>query len=79
MGAGLATVMGNLQVVIVAVVAWLVLGERPRPEVVVAIPVMLLGVVLISGVIGAGAYGSDPRLGVAVGCSRRRRTPGTCS
>jgi drug/metabolite transporter (DMT)-like permease len=66
-GAGLATVLANLQVVIVAVVAWLAFGERPRREVVIAIPVMLLGVVLISGVIGTGAYGADPRAGVALG------------
>jgi len=67
MGAGLATVMGNLQVVIVALAAWLVLGERPRREVFVAIPVMLAGVVLISGIVGAEAYGADPRAGVAIG------------
>ena len=67
MGAGLATVMGNLQVVLVAIIAWLVLGERPRREVFVAIPVMLGGVVLISGVLGAEAYGADPRAGVAIG------------
>ena len=66
-GAGLATVMGNLQVVIVALVAWALFGERPRNEVLAALPVMLLGVVLISGVIGAGAYGIDPQLGVAIG------------
>jgi drug/metabolite transporter (DMT)-like permease len=67
MGAGLGTVMGNLQVVIVAVAAWLLLGERPRREVIVAIPIMLFGVVLISGVVGTGAYGVNPQLGVAVG------------
>jgi len=66
-GAGLGTVMGNLQVVIVAIVGWLVFGERPRAEVMVAIPVMLLGVVLISGIVGSGAYGADPRLGVGIG------------
>jgi drug/metabolite transporter (DMT)-like permease len=66
-GAGLGTVMGNLQVVIVALAAWLLLGERPRREVLVALPVMLGGVVLISGVVGSGAYGADPRLGVAIG------------
>ena len=66
-GAGLGTVMGNLQVVIVAVAAWLLFGERPRAEVVVAIPIMLVGVVLISGIVGSGAYGRDPRLGVAIG------------
>jgi drug/metabolite transporter (DMT)-like permease len=67
MGAGLGTVMGNLQVVVVAGVAWLVFGERPRREVLVAIPVMLTGVVLISGVIGTGAYGANPEAGVAIG------------
>lgn len=67
MGAGLATVMGNLQVVIVAVAAWLVLGERPRREVFVAIPVMLAGVVLISGIVGSESYGQDPRAGAAIG------------
>lgn len=66
-GAGLGTVMGNLQVVIVALAAWLLFGERPRREVLVALPVMLGGVVLISGVVGSGAYGADPRLGVAIG------------
>ena len=66
-GAGLGTVMGNLQVVIVALAAWALWGERPRNEVLGAIPVMLFGVVLMSGVIGSGAYGSDPRLGVAIG------------
>ncbi|MGI8439284.1 MAG: DMT family transporter [Thermoleophilaceae bacterium] len=63
-GAGLATVLANLQVVIVALVAWLMLGERPTPRVLVAVPVVLVGVVLISGVVGAGAYGENPGLGV---------------
>jgi drug/metabolite transporter (DMT)-like permease len=66
-GAGLGTVMGNVQVVIVALVAWAVFGERPRREVLLALPVMLVGVVLISGVVGTGAYGADPHLGVAIG------------
>ena len=66
-GAGLATVMGNLQVVIVALAAWALLGERPRGEVLGALPVMMLGVVLISGVVGTGAYGTDPQLGVTIG------------
>jgi drug/metabolite transporter (DMT)-like permease len=66
-GAGLGTVMGNIQVVIVALVAWLVFGERPRREVVAAIPIMLFGVVLIAGVIGGGAYGANPVLGVQIG------------
>ena len=66
-GAGLATVLANLQVVFVALGAWILLRERPMPVVLLAIPVMLAGAVLISGVVGAGAYGADPRLGVAFG------------
>ena len=66
-GAGLGTVMGNIQVVIVAIVAWLVFGERPRRAVIFAIPVMLTGVVLISGIVGSGAYGANPVLGVQIG------------
>jgi drug/metabolite transporter (DMT)-like permease len=66
-GAGLGTVMGNLQVVIVAIAAWLLWGERPRREVLVALPVMLVGVVLISGIVGSGAYGADPVRGVEIG------------
>jgi drug/metabolite transporter (DMT)-like permease len=66
-GAGLATVLGNLQVVIVAVVAWLLFAERPSARTLVAIPIILAGVVLISGVIGTDAYGADPPLGVLFG------------
>jgi drug/metabolite transporter (DMT)-like permease len=62
-GAGLSTVLGNAQVVLVGLVAWVVLRERPRPQVLVAVPVVLVGGVLISGVVGAGAYGADPLLG----------------
>lgn len=66
-GAGLATVLGNLQVVFVGLLAWAALGERPENRLLVAVPVVLAGVVLISGVIGAGAYGDDPALGVVFG------------
>ena len=65
--AGLVTVLGNLQVLIVGVVAWLVFGERPTRTTLLALPVVLAGVVLISGVIGGGAYGADPTLGVILG------------
>ena len=66
-GAGLATVLGNLQVVLVAFVAWAVLGERPEARVIAAVPVVLSGVVLISGVLEDGAYGADPARGVLFG------------
>jgi drug/metabolite transporter (DMT)-like permease len=68
-GAGLATVLGNTQVVMVPLIAWLVLSERPSARVAAAVPVVLLGVVLISGVIGGGAFGNDPLLGVVFGLS----------
>ena len=66
-GAGLATVLGNLQVLLVGFVAWGLLGERPHRRLFWAIPIVLVGVVLISGVIGSGAYGEDPALGVLLG------------
>jgi drug/metabolite transporter (DMT)-like permease len=66
-GAGLATVLGNLQVVLVGLVAWLTLGERPERRVIAAVPVALFGIVLISGVLGSGAYGEDPLRGVVFG------------
>ena len=66
-GAGLATVLGNLQVLVVGVVAWLAFGERPSRSTFVALPVVLVGVALISGAIGAGAYGANPGLGVVLG------------
>jgi drug/metabolite transporter (DMT)-like permease len=66
-GAGLATVLGNLQVVLVGVLAWMTLGERPEARVVYAVPIVLFGVVLISGVLGHGAYGADPVRGVIFG------------
>jgi drug/metabolite transporter (DMT)-like permease len=66
-GAGLATVLGNVQVVLVGLLAWAVLGERPENRSLAAIPVVFGGVILISGVIGSGAYGDDPLLGVVFG------------
>lgn len=66
-GAGLATVLGNMQVVVVALVAWLFLKERPERKLFVAVPVMVVGVIFVSGVIGEGAYGENPALGVIYG------------
>ena len=66
-GAGLATVLGNVQVVLVPLLAWVVLMERPESRTLAAVPIAFAGVVLISGVVGAGAYGDDPALGVLFG------------
>ena len=66
-GAGLATVLGNTQVLMVGLLAWALLGERPSTRALVGIPVAFGGVVLISGVLEEGAYGDDPTLGVVYG------------
>jgi drug/metabolite transporter (DMT)-like permease len=66
-GAGLATVLGNTQVLIVALLAWVILGEQPNRRLLASMPIALVGVVLISGVIGSHPYGSDPVLGVITG------------
>ncbi len=66
-GAGLATVLGNTQVVFVPLAAWLMLGERPGWRVAASVPIVLIGVVLISGVLGGEGEGRDPVLGVIFG------------
>lgn len=66
-GAGLATVLGNLQVLVVAVVAWWLLDERPHAGLVASVPVLLTGVALVSGALGGATYGRDPQLGVLLG------------
>ncbi|MEJ7783985.1 MAG: DMT family transporter [Solirubrobacteraceae bacterium] len=66
-GAGLGTVLGNLQVAMVPFVAWFALGEHPTRRVLASLPLVLIGIVLISGVLEEGAYGSDPGLGVIFG------------
>jgi drug/metabolite transporter (DMT)-like permease len=66
-GAGLATVLGNLQVVLVGLLAWIIMRERPSNRALAAIPIALVGVVLISGAFENGAYGRNPGLGVAYG------------
>ena len=66
-GAGLATVLGNLQVLFVALAAWWLLGERPHRGLVAAGPVLVLGVVLLSGVLGGDTYGEAPGRGVVLG------------
>ena len=66
-GAGLATVLGNTQVLMVGLLAWAILSERPSNRALVSIPIAFGGVVLISGVLENGAYGDDPVLGVVYG------------
>lgn len=66
-GAGLATVLGNMQVVIVGLLAWAIFREKPAGSSLAAIPVAMLGIVLISGAFEQGAYGDNPALGALYG------------
>jgi len=67
LGAGLGTVIANVQVVFVAIAAWLFYRERLSPRRVVTIGVVLGGVALSSGLGRGDAYGSHPVAGAAVG------------
>jgi drug/metabolite transporter (DMT)-like permease len=66
-GAGVATVLGNLQVLFVGVFAWLVMRERPDRRFLVTLPVVLAGVVLVSGMLGGHAVGLRPMAGIGFG------------
>ena len=66
-GAGVATVLGNLQVLFVGIFAWLVLRERPGRRYLLMLPVVLAGVVLVSGLLGGHAAGLHPLAGVGFG------------
>jgi drug/metabolite transporter (DMT)-like permease len=66
-GAGVATVLGNLQVLFVGVFAWLVMRERPGRRFLVMLPVVLAGVVLVSGMLGGHASGLRPMAGIGFG------------
>lgn len=66
-GAGLATVVANVQVPFVGLAAWLIYRERPHARAFVAVPLVFLGVILISGLRTSGAYGLDPVGGTFLG------------
>ena len=66
-GAGVATVLANLQVVFVVLIVWLLLRERPPRHYLIVLPVVLAGVVLVSGLAGHHAAGLHPAAGIAFG------------
>ena len=51
----------------VGLLAWALFSERPSNRSLAAIPIAMVGVVLISGVLEEGAYGDNPGLGVLFG------------
>ena len=76
--AGVATVLGNLQVLFVAMLAWLILKERPARRFVTMLPVVFAGVVLVSGAVGGDRRSSwiRPR---ASDSASRHPPPTRCS
>jgi drug/metabolite transporter (DMT)-like permease len=66
-GAGIATVLGNLQVVFVAAAAWVLYAERPTRRFALALPVVFAGVVLVSGLAGRPSFGGHPVDGIIFG------------
>jgi drug/metabolite transporter (DMT)-like permease len=66
-GAGVATVLGNLQVLFVAGMAWLLWKERPGRAVAFALPVVMLGVVLVSGLADHSTSSEHPLAGICYG------------
>jgi drug/metabolite transporter (DMT)-like permease len=66
-GAGIATVLGNLQVLFVAFTAWVVFRERPERRFLIFLPVVMAGVVMVSGLIGGDGGGTHPLAGIGYG------------
>jgi drug/metabolite transporter (DMT)-like permease len=62
-GAGLSTVLVNIQVAIVPVLAWLVDGERIHRRFIWALPAILIGVLLAGGIFETGVGGTNPTWG----------------
>jgi len=66
-GAGIATVLGNLQVLFVALAAWLLFRERPHRGFLIALPVVMAGVAGVSGLADGAAGGGHPLAGIGYG------------
>ena len=66
-GSGIATLIGNSQVVIVTLASWWFFGERPNRMILIALPMVMLGLILISGIWDDEPYGDDPIKGVMAG------------
>jgi drug/metabolite transporter (DMT)-like permease len=66
-GAGIATLLGNLQVLFVGFAAWVLFAERPRRAYVIALPLVITGVVLVSGLVGGSSTAPHPLAGISYG------------
>src|SRR5260221_13202735 len=75
-GAGVATGMGNLQVLFLAGLAWLVWKATPSRAVAFALPVVMVGVGLVSGIIGSRPAGQHPLAAICYGVGTSIADPG---
>jgi len=66
LGAGIATVLSNLQVLFVAVAGWALFAERPSARYFFALPPALFGVLLVSGALDSSP-GAVTAAGVGLG------------
>ena len=66
-GTGIGTLIGNSQVIIVTLVSWWLFGERPNLSILISLPIVMIGLVLISGVLDENPYGEYPVRGVIAG------------
>ena len=66
-GIGIATLIGNSQVIIVTLASWKLFGEKPNQAILVSLPIVVIGLALISGVADTDPYGEDPVKGVVFG------------
>jgi drug/metabolite transporter (DMT)-like permease len=66
-GAGIATVLGNLQVVVVAFIAWVFLKEHLNIRFLFSLPVVMVGVVLVAGLANSHNGHYDPVAGIVYG------------
>ena len=66
-GIGIATLIGNSQVIIVTLASWKLFGEKPNPAILLSLPVVIIGLALISGIADPEPYGEDPVKGVVFG------------
>ena len=67
LGIGIATLIGNSQVIIVTLASWKLFGEKPNPAILISLPVVVVGLALISGIADSEPYGEDPVKGVIFG------------
>ncbi len=66
-GTGIGTLIGNSQVIIVTLMSWWLLGERPNLSILISLPIVMFGLFLISGIWDDEPYGSHPVRGVIAG------------